>query len=116
MNKLKNNIAILLVILFVYKGTAQNNLTKRILLDNQVTIKTPTNFKQLDVNEINQKYDPSRRPSIAFSNTKGNVSLTLDLKPTQITQEDLLKYQVNYGFMFSKYRIDQTKKATILWL
>ncbi|HIE44593.1 MAG TPA: hypothetical protein EYG80_02000 [Flavobacteriaceae bacterium] len=35
----------------------------------------------------------------------------MDLKPTQISQEGLTKYKANYGYMFSKYKIDQTQKS-----
>ena len=114
MKKIKITIVLLLVISFSYTGIAQISLTKKTVLEKQVTIKAPKGFKELDVTEINQKYERGRRPNVVFSNDNGEVSLTLDLKPTQINQEALVKYQANYGFMFSKYRIDQTKNSNDL--
>jgi len=110
MNKTKNSIAILLIVFLTCKITAQSNLTKVTLLNKQVQIKVPTGFKQLTTDEINRKFARGRRPSVVFSSKNGKVNLTLDLKPTQITQEGLVKYEKNYNFMFNRYRIDKTKK------
>ena len=111
------NIKISITFLFVLVITgsfAQTALTQKTLLEKQVKIKIVKDFKQLNAKEINAKYDRGRRPSLAFSNDDGTVSLTLDLKPTQMSQEKLASYQKSYTYMFSVYLLDKTKKSNDL--
>ncbi len=107
-------IVLALTMFFCTIGNAQTSLTSKTVLEKQVTLKIPKGFKELGIAEINQKYERGRRPNIVFANNKRNVTITLELKSTQISQESLPRYQANYGFMFSKYLIDKTKKSNDL--
>ena len=108
---MKTKIFLALLIMSSY-AFAQVELSKKTVLENQVIIKIPEGFKQLEEIEINKKFAIGRRPNVVFSNDNGTVNLTLDLKSTQINQGALVNYQANYGYMFSQYRIDKTKNSS----
>jgi len=114
MKTIKIIIALVFTFFLYNRGSAQTTLTKKTVLEKQVTLKIPTDFKKLAVEEINQKYERGRRPTIVFVNNKGDVTITLELKSTQISQESLPRYQANYGFMFNKYVLDKTKASNDL--
>jgi hypothetical protein len=94
MQQIKQILSILLIGISL-AFSVSTELQTKIILNDKVSIKIPSDFIELSVKAIRQKYPADSRPSLAFGNENGG-NVAFNLTNTPMHQDSIQNYTQNF--------------------
>lgn len=84
--------------------SAQIHQLKEIsLFEDKLQIKVPIGFEVMSEELLKIKYPISRRPTLAYSNEKGNINVAFNLTPSPANQELIETYKNTFVKTFKSF-------------
>jgi len=93
MNKLKIIGFIILSILFVSASNTSIELETKSLLNDQIELKIPKDFKIMSEEMIKLKYPPEKPPTLVYTDERGEINVAFNLTTSKAEQGLLLSYK-----------------------